>query len=417
MVDKNILKLENILKQLHNAGLSKTEEEMFVITDEPKIPGYLCFPNKETGEKYDTEESFGQGFDIDITNAKVKAVGELLERLCLYNSDKEFLVSRFTESKKSFADPTSFFCYSAEQTPNSEVVLNEIRSGLYRWWPATNLTTGREEFIPAQMVFLSDIFNDEVPIRRERISTGAALGPIDTEHAFSGGFMESIERDACISTYLKKRIPNKITNLPDSLSELKDYLLRYQLEPHIFDVTTDLGIPTVLVVTLDRTGIGDAVQLGSKASTNYEDAIRSAILESIQCRRAGRIMKHISAPNKLPADDEIISLEKRFIYWSPVERINDLDFLVKSNKLIDYNDLLDNELTLEQAIDSVKSRGFNIYVADITLDKIREQGFEALKVVIPELHPLYLNEQAKSLYSVHHGTIKEEEGLKPHPLT
>jgi hypothetical protein len=56
-------------------------------------------------------------------------------------------------------------------------------------------------------------------------------------------------------------------------------------------------------------------------------------------------------------------------------------------------------------------------VTDITLPEIKRNGFETLKIVIPELHPLYLDEGAKSLYSVHYGEIKDDPTLKPHPVT
>ncbi len=71
----------------------------------------------------------------------------------------------------------------------------------------------------------------------------------------------------------------------------------------------------------------------------------------------------------------------------------------------------------EKALENVKLKKYNIFVADITLPPIKNKGFEVLKVIVPELHPLYLDERAKALYSVHHGTIKDDKTLKPHPLT
>jgi len=50
------------------------------------------------------------------------------------------------------------------------------------------------------------------------------------------------------------------------------------------------------------------------------------------------------------------------------------------------------------------------------LPEIREKGFQVLKAVIPDLHPMYLSETAKMLYSNHYGNIKDKK-LKPHPLT
>jgi hypothetical protein len=65
----------------------------------------------------------------------------------------------------------------------------------------------------------------------------------------------------------------------------------------------------------------------------------------------------------------------------------------------------------------MRRRGYHVFVADMTLPVIKEKGFEAVKVVIPELHPLYLDERAKALFSVHYGSIPDDKTLKPHPLT
>lgn len=411
------MNLEKILESLHKIGLSKSEEEMFLITDEPKIPGYLCFPTDEVVKKYNTKDTFGQGFDPHRTKARIKAVAEFLERICLYNPEEiKFVVSKFNENK-DFVDPASFFCYSEEQVPNKEEILDKISSAEYRWWSVTNLTDNNKYFIPAQMVFLSNIFDDEVQVRKERISTGAALGPLNTDYALNGGFMESIERDACISSYLTKRNLRRIIDLPDDIEELTEYLRRYQLEPHIFDATSDLNIPTVLVVTLDKTGIGAAVNVGSRSSATYEDAIKYAILESIHCRRTSRVMRHFRFSESLPKESEITCMDNRFFYWHSLERVNDLKFWLHNDESISYEDLKQKNMTFEQALSVVKSHGYNIFVADMTFPQIRDEGFEALKVIIPELHPLYLDERAKSLYSVHYGSIKEDKELKPHPLT
>ena len=66
---------------------------------------------------------------------------------------------------------------------------------------------------------------------------------------------------------------------------------------------------------------------------------------------------------------------------------------------------------------TLSHKGYHIFVADITLPEIRKNGFEAIKVIIPELHPMYLDERAKMLYSIHYGEIKNNINLKPHPLT
>ena len=129
------MNLEVTLNLLRRIGFSEPEEEMPVITDEPKMPGYLCFPNSKAKERYHTETSFGQGFDTNRTKARIKSIGEMLERLCLDNPiQRRSLKSQF-KTGEFFIDPSIFFCYSEEQNPNREENFEKLVDGTYLWWP------------------------------------------------------------------------------------------------------------------------------------------------------------------------------------------------------------------------------------------------------------------------------------------
>ncbi|MBT4351719.1 hypothetical protein HOD20_04265 [archaeon] len=403
----------NTLKQI---GITSNEKEMILLTDEPKIPGFLCFTKDNIKEKYNVEEAFGQGFHPKENEARIKSVAECLERLCMNNPLEEFIIMK-KENNTGFIDPRNFCNYSNKQLTNKEDFLEECLNSEYRWSKAKDILTNKEVYLPSQVIYLSSHFNDEFPIRQERISTGCAFGQKGTTMAFENGLLEALERDACIYSYLTKREIKKITNLPKSSEELVKYFNRYNLESQIFDVATDLGVPTALAITIDRTGIGAAVNVGSSASFNYSDAIQRALLESVQCRRNGRLMQIIECKNGLPKEHEITSMDNRFYYWHGIERIEDLDFWLNSEKSISYNTLRKNNTSLDKTLELLKKNNFNVYVSDISLPEVSEAGFEALKVMIPELHPLYLSEESKFLYSKHYGEIKEDLSLKPHPLT
>ncbi|MCP5114192.1 MAG: hypothetical protein GY953_25455 [bacterium] len=81
-----------------------------------------------------------------------------------------------------------------------------------------------------------------------------------------------------------------------------------------------------------------------------------------------------------------------------------------------FQELAGVRVTAAQTIDRLRERGYHVFVADMTLPQVREKGFEVLKVVVPELHPTYLDERAKALYSVHHGEIEDNPALAPHPM-
>lgn len=404
-----------VYDSLMNCGLSLEPQVVPLFTDEPKFHNYFTVPNDRVNERYNVENIYGQGFDKIREVSKIKSVGEMLERLCLSNPQKNLKISKYNECG-NFIPPSLFFCYSKEQVGDIKGKRDELNKGEYHWMRAKRLPDGKNIYIPAQMIFLSRDFNEEYALRKEQISTGAALGKRGEIRAFKTGFLESIERDAIMGFYLRKISGKKMFDFSDRIIDLIDYLSRYQLETHVFDVTTDLKIPSILALTLDYTGLGEAVNVGSSSDLNYEKAIEKAITESIQCRRIGRVSKDFLRAESID-ESEINSLETRLIYWRDLDRIENVRHLIDEEPQISYKRISKKKISLENAIRNVSSKGFNILVTDITLPEINNQGFETLKVVIPELHPLYLDEGAKSLYSLHYGEIKDDPTLKPHPIT
>ena len=408
--------LHDIIEQLRSVGLSSFEQPMLQITDEPKLPAYLCLPNEKAKKQYDTAEAQGQGSSRDDLTARVKAVGEFLERLCLYNLDEKKLERRPTTLFFSRDAAIGLFCcYSSEQG-DARAFVEEAEYKLYRWIRVKDLAAKTRLWIPAQMVYLAALFDDEFQIRGERISTGAALGIRGTNTALENGFLEVVERDGCITAYLSKRASPRIEGLPDHLQRLVEYFRRYQLEPYVFDVATGLGIPTVLAVTVDRSGLGAAVNVGSSAAWTYKGAIERALLESIQSRRISRVTRQIHWPDTLPTEHDITTINKRLFYWYGKDRIADVQPWLDTDQSIEYQNLVGKDSSFQEALETMRERHYHVFAADITLPPLQKQGIEVVKVVIPELHPLFLDERAKMLYSVHHGSIPADTTLKPHFL-
>jgi len=404
------------MKKFYNAfveeGLAEGMRKVPYITDEPKFHYFLTIPKKELSSNYEILDTFGQGFDSNPEKAKEKSMGEMLERLCLINPPRELLISKFVPGK-NFIRPSEFFCYSKEQFPNREEILETLDDSSYRWIKSKNLLTGKDVYVPAQTIFLSSIFKNENSLRKEQISTGAAFGKVGENRALKSGFLESIERDGVMGFFLRNAKNKKMYNFSSKTNDLINYLQRYNLETHLFDATSDLGIPTSIAIIVDRTGIGSAVNVGSKADLNYSRSVNGSIMEAIQCRRSR--LKYLNT-KKVP-ENKINSLLDRLIYWEDVERLKDIEYLVGQDGKINYKKILKKSLSFEESLKIVKDKKYDILVTDITLPEIKKYNFETLKVTIPQLHPLYLDERAKALYSKHLGEIKNNLKLKPHPVT
>ncbi len=402
------------LEILAKMGLSEEPQEMVMFTDEPKIAGYITLPSEAASQRFNCKDAYGQGFHLDKDIARLKSVAEYFERLCISNPHQEVLTGKVCVTD---IDMTLFNCYSGSQVENLQDHLKRMQDEKYRLWPAFDYLADREVMLPAQLIFLSDIFDDEYSIRREQITTGAAFGSIDSGQATVNGLLEAAERDACMIAYLTKRKMPQIVKFSDAIQQLLEYLNRYRLETRVYDASTDLGVPTTIAITIDRTGLGPAVNIGSRSDFDYANSALGSILESIQCRRTTRFTVGVKDRFTFPREDEVTSMDNRYFYWYNHERLQDLDLWTNDAPKIEFQEIAQNKSSFQQAVDAIRAKGYHIYTTKITIPELHERGFEVVKVLIPELHPLYLDERAKALYSVHAGSIDDDPLLKPHPFS
>ena len=400
---------------LMRIGLADRPRESYVFTDEPKrLLNFLCLPNDDARRRLRCEGVYGHGSGMSEDEAGVRAAGEFYERLCLENPDQSKIVNgSFAEGECE--DPRLFACYSEGQYGNRGEHLARLLRSKLDWYPAYDALNQRATRIPASLVFLYPDFREECEVRREQISTGAAFRRKDgSGAAFESGLLEAVERDAFMTAYLTRREVARVYDFPPHIQELLEYFDRYELYPHVFDITTDLSVPTFMTITLDRTGVGPAVNIGASSAYRYEDAIYDSIKESVQARGTSRFLWHMRKGVRV---GEIRTLQDRYYYWYGTDMIRHLDFWLGGDKRIRFSNLPEYSKSVEDTKSVLAEAGFHVYAADMSVAEVSGAGFEAVKVVVPELHPLYLDERAKSLYSAHAGTVPDDNSLKPHPFT
>lgn len=396
-------------------GLANNPQESVVFADEPKkLLNFVCTPNDNAQKRLRCSGVYGHGSGIKTDAAKVKSMGEFYERLCMENPNVSKIVNReFVEGEH--ADPRSFVCYSEEQYENKKEHLTRLLNSKLDWYPTYDVLNKKTMYIPASLIFLYPDFHEEYQVRREQITTGAAFNKKDGSGiAFESGLLEAIERDAFMTAYLTGRRITQICDFPPSIQKLLEYFDRYDLHAYVFDITTDLSVPTFMTITVDRTGIGPAVNIGTNSGYCYENAICDSIKESIQARGTSRFKRHMSKKSEIK---EIKTLWDRYYYWYDLNMIKYLDFWLKDDRTISFYSLPKYSKSIEDTKSVLAEAGFHIYAADMSIVEVSDAGFEATKVVVPELHPLYLDERAKSLYSAHAGMIPDDKFLKPHPFT
>jgi ribosomal protein S12 methylthiotransferase accessory factor len=252
------------------------------------------------------------------------------------------------------------------------------------------------------LVYVPYIYGHNEPIIRLPITTGAAAG-LNISDALYRGICEVVERDAFIIMYLNELSPPLVdlSSLNDDLIET--LLTRFRdanLEAYVYDITTDIPIPAFLCLLIDRTGVGPAISVGAKASLNPEEAILGCIEESQQSRHWLRTLKQdktVKPPTRKTKWENISNLEQRGLLWSDVSMIPKLSFLLGAKKKSLSGDLHNKKRgrsdKLKTCLKILRERNQACYYVDVTTLDVEELGLKVVKVIMPKLQPLYLDER------------------------
>ncbi len=191
-----------------------------------------------------------------------------------------------------------------------------------------------------------------------------------------------------------------------------EYLRRYELETTLSDVSSDLPAITVMATIIDRTGIGQAVCVGSKSAFDATVACRGAILEAIQSRRAARYMRMVQTTSDLSIAN-IVDARTRYDYWSALDRIGQWLSRLETNDTVSFAELV-RDASKDRLLQSLDELGTRVFLADATLPEIAEKGFEVRKVIVPALSVLPVSEFKKPTVRLRRGG-DYSVNLPPHP--
>ena len=379
------LTLKEIDKLISKDIIQRIDKSPF-FNDEPKFPLYVVkikdIKRLTDGDNPDPTVS---GLSVYDEKAKIKSIGEAVERFCLAIYKRKELKFGCFKDIPNAVNPNIFLGISNSDISNEN----------FFWSKVKLLNNNKTYFIPSQLIYVPYVYKNEKIIQLST-STGTACGT-SLYFALYRALCELVERETFMIYYLNRLPPYKIKkkSLPEKINNVLDILKRYRLETHCFYLKSDIELPIFLTIIIDRTGHGPSVALGLKAGYDLEETLLGSIEEAQQSRPWLRSYVYRKGCNpRFPIKDIL----DRGLFWYPLKMIKKINFFLNTKRrtgLDEISSFNQKKLCVEKLLKQLKNKNIHIYFKDLTNVKLNGTVFKVVKVISPEIQPMYFDEEFK----------------------
>ena len=365
----------------------------------------------------------GQGIDFSPEVARLKAVGELIERYMLTQyRQKDLTVATYDEMKKKGANPLGIDQlngYLPEQHSRYNDFKERTEYSRYAWSPAENLTTGKKAAIPTQLIYWNyNLYSSQsFEPRLQHNTTSGSAGHCTVEEATISALHELIERDAFCVYWLNTLSPKQLLINPEELVDhnLRELIIRTKkmgVEIYFLDTTSDIAVPCCVCVTIDKRGGKPIISLGASSGYDIEDNLLSALFESLSVNQYTASQKEYVLPHDYQTfgqNNGPISREHRLALWQSTEMFEQFRFFIEGEtvplrtsrfaQLAQTFETPGEELASLLALFEAKGVGYEVYRYEVRHEVLETLGYHVVRVVVPKLFPIYLVEHFATLDS------------------
>jgi len=418
---------------LQRSGILKKIYRKPLLNDEPKFFGFgveLDLEKIHTDGEF--PDAYSSGSSKDEATALLKAIFEGVERFNLAEFEfKEFVFGSCKDVDKSIlAVAPRNFCYLSKNQINDKDCSDFCFSNKckFYWTKCKDLTTNRDVLLPSQVIYCPYKYKNNEKILTFPITTGASVAE-NTSEALYKGICEVIERDAYITNYLLRLEPNEIIykdiNSKVIIGLLEDFK-KYDLEIKSYILVSEFRIPTVLSAIIDRTGKGPALCIGLKTDWSLEKAIIGSIEEAFQIRLWIRM---VMIEDKWSGDTYTNkNMLRRAYLWKDLSGLKKFGFVLNSRGIAKVSDEEINKYSNKSPKEKLKlikqelaKSNRHIYYKDVTSKTFKKMGLTIVKCIVPDLHPMFINQDFPYLGGKRIGQLMKRYNIKtlnlyPHPF-
>jgi ribosomal protein S12 methylthiotransferase accessory factor len=419
-------------------GIVRSLEECLQTTGDPPLFRFACEVGRGfalLGSPLDHLTGLG-GAGLTRRAAASACVGEALERYsaACVPSDR-IMVASARELGDAAVAPERFALFSERQLQHEAFPFRRFtRDTRVAWVAGRSLPDGAEAWLPAELVFLSDVVQSGAQRIGYATSSGLACAPT-LDAALVRCLCELLERDAFMIVWANRLSLPLLDWAEDTrVSELDARLFAsLGLEYAAVDLSAFHRVPSVLGVVRVSRGRAGALGVGAGTAPTLEQAWWKALSEAAAARAAGPKLALVEERDLGREGAHVASFEDHIRYYSDRSRAAAASFLDASTERTPTGSvpLLEGETPGDHVAAlcaRVETAGSRAYWVDVTSPDIASLGLVVAKVVAPELCMLDVVHSARFLggerlykaaetLGLRHGRLDERDiNPEPHPF-
>ena len=379
-------------------GLIQDVREILRAPGDALIFGASCIASKSSVWLGADIEGHSGAVGFTWEDACAKAIGECVERYCCASYHWDELVFASKEELGDGAvgmDDMQIFAYEQYESLDFPFPRWDPRQRIH-WTSGESLLTGEERHVPSALVYIPyrpRSRNDTFDMVGLSVSSGQACHT-DRTKALLSGIYEVVERDAFMIRWLRQLPPVRVDfKASPVVADLFDRHFRgSHLSFEVFDITLDVGIPTMLALATGRSKRGPIVAVGAASSLVEHRAIIKALQECYQGMVWARDLL-IRKPDWKPGRDygNVRDFEDHVRLYCDPDMHQFLDFIVgakESRKTVEGAGFASAADELDRALEVVEGGGLDVVAVNTTSPEIEAIGFHCPKIFIPGMVPL-----------------------------
>ena len=355
----------------------------------------------------------GYGRSDTKNSSEMVAILEALERHAAHSPKnyKSAVRGNYHSLAENALNPEDLILHTPEQTKEAEFRLAPYSDSLeYNWTWCYSIADERPILVPEQSIYFY-LLNDKENVNRfvYETSSGCALGGAKEEAIFYG-LLESVERDAYMTTWYGRFTPKEIDLRSIKDKRIESLIHRVKasgLSIYAFDIRVGIDVPIVWCMIVDESDTAPVKSYcAAGAHLIPENAIYSAMVEVISAMGIYQksLPEQVNKAKGMYSDhSKVTEMHDHVLLYSLPQTYEQLSFLFSSqpaNTLEElygenYQDNFSDNLTedLEKLVSKVKVYAKDIIVADLTFKELQPHNLHCVKVLTPGLMPVTFGHQ------------------------